>query len=88
MNVFDDLAVEAANSVLWEGNKVFRPTEEKCLIITRATLNAALASLRDRGKLTEGKHMALSESGAGNIDFGSSEFWRGDFKFVVVRGPA
>jgi hypothetical protein len=48
-------------------------------------LTAAEASLRARGMVTEGKHTSFGEGGAGSTMVGSCEFWRGDFKFAIIR---
>ena len=79
-DIFDTQAIEAAERA------VDKHMGRECgNHLLKIAIKAAEASLRERGKLTEGKHMAISENGVGNIGFGSSEFWRGDFKFIVIR---
>ena len=70
-------------SVLWSDISV--QEQQKWFGISGAALSAAFKSARERGMATQGKHMALSESGAGNMDLGSAEFWRGDFPFTIIR---
>ena len=79
-DIFDTQAIEAAERA------VDKHMGRECgNHLLKIAIKAAEASLRERGKLTEGKHMALSKNGAGNMDLGNLEFWRGDFKFIVIR---
>jgi hypothetical protein len=75
MSLFDAQAIEAALIAFnhWDAEKM------------KEAFTAAEASMRDRGLVTDGKHMALSENGAGNMDLGSCEFWRGDFSFSTIK---
>lgn len=85
MSLFSPAVIDAVERALANESACCNSPCEVCRGTALLALQTAEASLREQGMLTEGKHMALSEGGVGNIDFGSSDFWRGDFRFAAIR---